>query len=115
MNDAGFVELQYTARASYALANYFKAHLGKAWGLIVGSPASVGVVMADTAVKAANVEILMHASPALNTSHSNEFMIMITGDSGAVKQAVIAGREIGRKILRNMGDETVSLQKPYIL
>ena len=115
MNEAGFVELQYTARASYALSNYFKAPLGKAWGLSVGCPASVGVVMADAAVKSANVEILMHATPALNTSHSNEFMIMITGDSGAVKQAIIAAREMGRRILRGMGDETVSLQKPYIL
>ena len=115
MNDAGFMELQYTARASYALNKYFAAPLGRAWGLIVGCPAGMGLVMSDAAVKAANVEILMHASPALNTSHSNEFMIMITGDSGAVKQAVMTGREMGRKILRTMGDEPVCLQKPYIL
>jgi microcompartment protein PduB len=91
MNDAGFCELQYTARASYAISKYFKAPLGKAWGLVVGCPAAVGMLMADTAVKAANVELLMHASPAHNTSYTNEFMIMISGDSGAVKQA-----EIGR-------------------
>lgn len=114
MNEAGFCELQYTARASHALAKYFNAPLGKAWGLIVGCPAAMGVLMADTAVKAANVEIVMHASPALNTSHSNEFMIMISGDSGAVKQAVIAGREVALQILPTMGGEPKSLQTPYI-
>jgi len=115
MNDAGnFCELQYTARASYALNKFFCAPLGKAWGLIVGCPAGLGVVMADTAVKAANVEIVMHASPAYNTSHSNEFMIMITGDSGAVKQAVIAGRETALKLLPALGGIPKSLQTPYI-
>lgn len=113
-NDAGFCELQYTARASYALSKFFNAPLGKAWGLIVGCPAAIGMVMADTAVKAANVEIVMHASPALNTSHSNEFMIMVTGDSGAVKQAVISGREMALQILPTMGDVPQSLQTPYI-
>ncbi|MGI6677716.1 MAG: propanediol utilization microcompartment protein PduB [Dehalobacterium sp.] len=114
MNDAGFLEFQYTARASYALAKFFNAPLGKAWGLIVGCPAGIGMVEADTAVKAANVDIVMHASPAFNTSHSNEFMIMISGDSGAVKQAVMAGREIGLQLLSTMGDVPQSLQTPYI-
>lgn len=115
MNEAGnFCELQYTARASYALNKYFNAPLGKAWGLIVGCPAGVGVLMADTALKAANVEIVMHASPTLNTAHTNEFMIMITGDSGAVKQAVIAGREVGLKAVTTLGGPPKSLQTPYI-
>lgn len=114
MNEAGFIELQYTARASYALNKYMGAPLGKAWGLIVGCPAGAGVLMADAAVKAANVEIVNFASPARGTSHSNEFMIMISGDSGAVKQAVIAGREMGLKVLGTMGEAPQSLQVPYI-
>ena len=113
-NEAGFCELQWTARASYALNKYFNAPLGKAWGLIVGAPAGIGIMMSDQAVKAANVEIVMHASPAFNTSHTNEFMIMVTGDSGAVKQAVMAGRETGIKLVSTMGSVPKSLQTPYI-
>lgn len=115
VNEAGFMELQYSARASHALHTYMNAPLGKAFGLIVGCPAAVGVLMADVAVKAASVDVVMHASPAKVTSHSNEFMIMISGDAGAVKQSVIAGREMGRKILSKMGDPPQSLQVPYIL
>ena len=54
-NDAGHIELQYTARASYACQTAFGAEYGRAFGLIVGAPAAIGVVMADTAVKAANL------------------------------------------------------------
>jgi microcompartment protein PduB len=113
-NEVGFCELQYTARASYALNKFFKAPLGKAWGLVVGCPAGIGLMMSDVAVKAANVEIVMHASPAFNTSHTNEFMIMITGDSGAVKQAVMAGRECAQKLLSTMGSAPQSMQTSYI-
>ncbi|MDF2874844.1 MAG: microcompartment protein, partial [Sporomusa sp.] len=37
-NDAGHLELQYTARASYAINKAFGAPVGKAFGLIVGAP-----------------------------------------------------------------------------
>ena len=63
-NDAGHLEFQYTARASYAIEKAFNAPLGKAFGLIVGAPAAIGVVCCDTAVKAAEVEIVGYASPA---------------------------------------------------
>lgn len=113
-NDAGFCELQYTARASHALNQYMNAPLGKAFGLIVGCPAGVGFLMADTAVKAAKVEVVLYGSPAKVTSFSNEFMIMISGDAGAVKQAVIAGREMGIKALTKMDKRPESLGNPYI-
>ncbi len=44
-NEAGHLELQYTARASYALEKAFGAPLGRACGVIVGAPAAVGVLM----------------------------------------------------------------------
>ena len=51
----------------------FGAEYGRAFGLIVGAPAAIGVVMADTAVKAANVTVVGYASPGNGgTSHSNE-------------------------------------------
>lgn len=61
-NEAGHIELQYTARASYACQTAFGAEYGRAFGLIVGAPAAIGVVMADTAVKAANVTVVGYAS-----------------------------------------------------
>ncbi|ELD7253720.1 propanediol utilization microcompartment protein PduB, partial [Salmonella enterica] len=71
-NEAGHIELQYTARASYALEKAFGAPIGRACGVIVGAPASVGVLMADTALKSANVEVVAYSSPAHGTSFSNE-------------------------------------------
>lgn len=112
--DAGHVELHYTARASLALEKAFGAPLGKSFGIIVGAPAAVGLVMADTAMKTANVELVTYASPNDGTAHSNEIIITITGDSGAVRQSVIAAREVGIGILKSMGQNPVSTTKPYI-
>ncbi|MDU4961637.1 MAG: propanediol utilization microcompartment protein PduB [Sporomusaceae bacterium] len=114
-NEAGHIELQYTARASYAINRAFGAPVGKAFGLVVGAPAAIGVLMSDVAVKTANVELVGYASPGNGgTSYSNEVIIMVTGDSGAVRQAVIAARETGRKVLEAMGGPAASATTPYI-
>lgn len=114
-NDAGHIELQYTARASYACNKAFNAPLGKAFGLMVGAPAAIGVIMADTAVKAANVDVIGYASPAAGTSLTNEVILFISGDSGAVRQAVIAAREVGVALLETLGNAPApSLTTPYI-
>ncbi|MCT4509107.1 MAG: propanediol utilization microcompartment protein PduB [Tepidibacter sp.] len=113
-NDAGHLEFQYTARASYACNKAFNAPIGKAFGLIVGAPAAIGVLIADTAVKAANVDIIGYASPADGTSYSNEVIAMISGDSGAVRQSIIAAREVGIQALGTLGDVPTSAATPYI-
>jgi len=113
-NDAGHLELQYTARASYAINKAFGAPLGKAFGLIVGAPAAIGVLMSDVAVKTANVEICGYGSPGGGTSFSNEVILMITGDSGAVRQAVLAAKDVGLKLLEALGGPAPSSTKPYI-
>ena len=51
-NDAGHIELQYTARASYACQTAFGAEYGRAFGLIVGAPAAIGVVLQEMVVPA---------------------------------------------------------------
>jgi microcompartment protein PduB len=114
MNDCGHLELQYTARASQVLADYLGADMGKSWGLICGAPASIGLVMSDTAVKSANVEVALACSPADGTSFSNEYMIMVKGDSGAVKQAVMAGREVGLQLLEALGGKVDAAGESYI-
>ncbi len=113
-NDQGHLELQYTARASRCLNHVFKTPEGRAFGLILGAPAIIGVLMIDTAVKAADVEVVGYASPTKGTSLTNEVMIWVSGDSGAVRQAVISGREVGRKLLGAWGDEPKSVTEPYI-
>ncbi|EFK7339375.1 propanediol utilization microcompartment protein PduB [Escherichia coli] len=113
-NEAGHLELQYTARASYALEKAFDAPQGRACGVIVGAPAAVGVLMADTALKSANVDVVAYSSPAQGTSYSNEVILIISGDSGAVRQAVISAREIGKTVLSTLGDTPKNDRPSYI-
>ena len=113
-NDAGHLEFQYTARASHALNKAFGAPLGKSFGITVGAPAAIGVVLADTAVKASTIDVIAYSSPSKGTSHSNEVISAFTGDSGAVRQAIVAAREVGLGLLGAMGDAPVSTTTPYI-
>jgi microcompartment protein PduB len=115
-NSAGHLEFQYTARASYALNKAFGAPIGQAFGITVGAPAAIGVVLADTAVKAANVEPIGLSTPAAGTSYSNEVISFLTGDSGAVRQAIVAARDVGLQLLGAMcpDEPLVSSTTPYI-
>lgn len=113
-NDQGYTENQYTARASKVLSAAFGVPEGKAFGLILGAPAVIGMLMIDAAVKAADVQVLGVGTPKRNTSYSNEAFIWVTGDSGAVRQAVIAGREVGNKLLSAWGQPPKSSGTPYI-
>ncbi len=114
-NEAGHIELQYSARTSYALEKTFGTPLGKACGVIVGAPASVDVLMADTALKSANVDVIAYNSPANGgTSFSNEVILVVSGDSGAVRQAVISAREIGKTLLGTLGSEPTNDFPSYI-
>ena len=84
---AGHLEFQYTARASHALNKAFGAPIG------YSSPANGG------------------------TSFSNEVILTFTGDSGAVKQAIIAARDVGMQVLKTLEPsvELKSTTTPYIL
>lgn len=118
-NEAGHLEFQYTARASYCIEKATGSPVGKAYGYTCGAPAAIGIVLADTAVKAANIDIVSYASPANGTngegySYQNEFNMNFTGDSGAVRQAIRASIEVGKKLLGAMGSEPKSASTPYI-
>nr|WP_295970802.1 propanediol utilization microcompartment protein PduB [uncultured Bacillus sp.] len=112
--DAGHIELHYTARASLALEKAFDAPIGKSFGIVVGAPAAIGLLMADTALKTANVDIVTYASPDKGTAHSNEIIVTITGDSGAVKQSLLSARDVGLSVLRAMGQNPQSTTKPNL-
>lgn len=113
-NEAGHLEFQYTARASYCLEKALGAPLGKAFGMVCAGPAAIATVLADVAVKAANVEIIGYCSPAQGTSYSNEVILTFTGDSGAVRQAVRTAIDVGKKLLGSLGSEVKSSTQPYI-
>lgn len=113
-NDAGHIELQYTARASFACEKAFGAPIGRAFGLTVGAPAGIGILMVDAAVKSADVDLIGYATPANGLSLTNEVVAFLSGDAGAVRQAVITAREVGVKLLGTLGDGPDCLGVPYI-
>lgn len=117
-NSAGHLQFQYTARASDALHMAYGASVGKSFGITIGAPAAIGVMMADTAVKSAPLEVVRLSTPGNGgTSFSNEVALAFSGDSGAVKQAIITARDVGMQLLKAMepDEELNSVTKPYIL
>ncbi|MCE0495499.1 propanediol utilization microcompartment protein PduB [Vibrio salinus] len=112
---AGHLEFQYTARASFALNKAFGAPIGKSFGMTCACPAAIGVVIADTAAKAAVIEPIGYSSPAKGTCFSNEVIFTFAGDSGAVRQAVVAAREAGISLLATLDPTPIkSTTTPYI-
>lgn len=51
-------------------------------------------------------------APRQGTSYSNEVILVISGDSGAVRQAVISAREIGKTVLATLGSEPKTIVRP---
>ena len=113
---AGHLEFQYTARAAGALHKAFGAPVGQSFGITVGAPAAIGVVLADVAAKAATVNAVGYSSPGNGgTSFSNEVIFSFSGDSGAVRQAIVAARDVGLKLLGTLDPAPLSsTTKPYI-
>ncbi|HWQ43975.1 MAG TPA: propanediol utilization microcompartment protein PduB [Desulfosporosinus sp.] len=114
VSEAGHLETQYSARASSVLSTYLGGKEGKAWGMVGAAPSVIGILAADALLKAADVEVTMAMSPTKGTSFSNEYIICYTGDSGAVKQATIVGRDVAYKALAAMGSKPVCVTKPYL-
>lgn len=114
ISDAGHLEFAYSASAGEALVKAFQAKKGQAFGFMAGSPAAIGLVMADTAVKAAGVEIINYMTPNLGTSHSNEVILALCGDASSVKEAVLEARQIGLELLISMGSYPEIPGTPYL-
>jgi len=115
ISEAGHLEFAFSARAGYALNKAFDAPIDRAFGFICGSPAAIGLVIADNALKAADVQIIKYMTPSIGTSHSNEIIITITGNAASVRDAVILARKNGLAILNSMGSEAASpTGVPYI-
>ena len=65
-------------------------------------------------MKSAAVEITRYMTPDNGTSHSNEVIIAFTGDTSAVKNAVLRGREIGLQLLISMGSYPSGPSVPFL-
>ncbi|MDD3337668.1 MAG: microcompartment protein PduB [Lachnospiraceae bacterium] len=114
ISEAGHLEFAYSARASQALHMAFDAPLDQAFGFMCGSPAAIGLVMADAAMKSAAVEAVKYMTPDQGTSHSNEVILAVTGDASAVKNAVLRAREIGLQLLISMGSYPDGPSTPFL-
>ena len=102
------------ASAGAALQKAFHAVPGEAFGFMAGSPAAIGLVMADTAMKASAVNITCYMTPSIGTSHSNEVILGISGDASAVKAAVLEARQVGLELLIGMGSYPEIPGTPYL-
>ena len=114
INEAGHLEFAYSASAGEALSRAFDIPLGSAFGFMAGSPAAIGMLMADTALKSAAITLTKYMTPDNGTSHSNEVIIAFTGETSAVKTAVLEGRRVGLSLLRQMGSEPGGPSAPFL-
>ncbi|TGC73108.1 hypothetical protein C9E96_01465, partial [Salmonella enterica subsp. enterica serovar Infantis] len=55
-----------------------------------------------------------HSPPAHRTSSSPDAILVISGDSGAVRQAVTSAREIGKTVLATLRSEPKPDRPSYI-
>lgn len=114
ISQSGHLEFTYSANADQALSMAFGAPVGKPFGFFCGSPAAIGLVMADLAVKTSPVEIIRYMTPDNGTSHSNEVIVAVTGDASAVKNAVLTARKTGLQLLVSMGSYPETPSKPFL-
>ena len=114
ISEAGHLEFTFSASAGAVLQKAFGAKPNQAFGFLAGSPAAIGMVMADAAVKSANVEIVNYMTPDKGTSHSNEVILAFSGSASAVKSAVLEARQIGLELLISMGSHPEIPGTPYL-
>lgn len=114
ISQSGHLEFAFSASAGPALQKAFDAVPGEAFGFMAGSPAAIGLVMADTAMKASTVKIVSYMTPNVGTSHSNEVILALSGNASAIKEAVLAARQIGLELLIAMGSYPEIPGTPYL-
>ncbi len=108
ISDAGHLEFAFTAKAGEVVSRAFGAPLGQAFGFLAASPAAIGLVLADLALKSAPVDIVSYMTPSIGTSHSNEVILAFSGEADAVRSAVREARSVGLSLLESMGSRALS-------
>ncbi|MGN0709375.1 MAG: propanediol utilization microcompartment protein PduB [Anaerovoracaceae bacterium] len=118
-SDAGHLEFCFSAQAGDVLVQGLQAEKGRAYGFMTGSPAGIGLVMADNCLKSAPVDLIWEMSPFhgagnVSTHWSNEVMISFKGDAGNVKEAVLTSRAVGLDLLKSFNVPVESVTTPYL-
>lgn len=114
ISEAGHLECQYSARSGEAISGFFGIPEGQAFGFMCASPAPIGMVIADIAMKAADVELVKTLRPSEGTSYSNEVIIVFTGTASAVQRSVVEAKNAGLRLLKTLGSEAKPVTEPYI-
>lgn len=109
INEVGHMEMHATANAGPVLHQIFNAPLRKAFGFICAGPAGISIAAADTAMKSAPVDIVWYGTPSINLSMTNEVIIGITGDYGAVRKAVDMAYEKASRLIETFGSKPESI------
>lgn len=115
ISQAGHLEFAFSPNAGEVLHQAFNVPYGKSFGFLAGSPAAIGQVMTDTALKTANIDICRYLTPSIGTSHSNEVILAFSGTVSAVKEAVIQAKRIGMSLLASMGSSPESPSTPFLI
>ncbi len=114
ISEAGHMECHFSARCDEAVNKAFGIPVGKPFGFVCVSPAPIGLAASDAAAKAGSIEIVRLLRPSEGTSHSNEVIIVFTGEVSAVESAVINGKRTGLFLLEAMGSKAIPAGEPYI-
>ncbi|MFR3343251.1 MAG: BMC domain-containing protein [Anaerobutyricum sp.] len=69
----------------------------------------MAIVAADTAVKSSPVDIVWYGTPSINLSRTNEVIIGVSGDYGAVKKAVDTAYEKASALIEVFGQKPASI------
>lgn len=114
LNSAGHLEFAYSPSAGPAIQAAFHAPLGRAFGLMTGSPASIGLLISDLALKAASVDLVRYYDTDHGTSHTNEVIVTLSGDASDVKRSVLAARSAGLQLLSSLGETPRCVTTPFL-
>lgn len=109
INEIGHMEIQTTASAGPVLNTIFGAPMHKAFGFMAVGPCGIGMVACDACFKSANVDLVWHGSPNVNTPHQNDFITVISGDYASVKSATDTVYEKGKNLLTALGSHPASI------
>lgn len=112
VSEYGHLEAHFTPSANVGVQALFPTvPKGSAFGVLVGAPAAVGLLMSDTAVKSGDVKIAAYLSASMGTSLTNEIVLGFYGETSAVKTAVDSARSVGLALLQSFGTEAIQFTK----
>jgi len=113
-NSEGSVEVQFSSRVGEVCHRIYGAAENSSFGLVSATPAAIGLLMADVALKSGAVEPIGTQIPD-GSRQSNEVTLLFSGENEAVHQALTAARSTGIQLLNALCDgKALPCGKGYI-